>query len=43
MKAFARFDEILTVGYFFNGFPILDMQSANLVPLRCHLYAQDDW
>ena len=33
MKAYARFDEILNVGYFSNGFSILDVKVANLVPL----------
>ena len=33
MKAYARFDEILTVGYFPNGLSILDVEfSAILAP-----------
>ena len=35
MKAFTRFEEILTVGYFLNELLILDMKFANLVPLGC--------
>ena len=43
MKAYARFDEILSAQYFLNGLSILDMKLANLVPLWRHLYGQDDW
>ena len=42
MKAYARFDEILTVGYLLNGLSILDVKFANLVPLRRLLYGWDD-
>ena len=43
MKAYARFDESLTMGYFLNELLILDMKFANLVPLGRHLYERDDW
>ena len=43
MKAYARFDEILTMCYFLNGLSILDVKFANLVPLWHHLYGRDDW
>ena len=43
MKAYARFDEIRNVGYFSNGFSILDVKFANLVPHLRHLYGRDDW
>ena len=29
MKAYAQFDEILTVGYYLNGYSILDMKFVN--------------
>ena len=37
MKAYGRFDEILTVGYFLNGLSILDLKFANL------LYERHNW
>ena len=40
MKAYARFDEILTAGYFLNGLSILDVKFANLVPIY-HLLRED--
>ena len=43
MKAYARFDEILTVRYFFNGLSILDVEFATLVSLWGHLYGRDNW
>ena len=43
MKAYARFDEILTVGKFRNGLIILDLKFASLVPLWRHLYGRDEW
>ena len=43
MKAYARFDESLTMGYFLNELLILDMKFANLVPLGHHLYERDEW
>ena len=43
MKAFARFDESLTMGHFLNEHLILDMKFANLVPLGRHPYERDDW
>ena len=42
MKAYARFHEVLNVGYSLNGLSILDVKFANLVPLWRHLYGQDD-
>ena len=33
MKAFARFDEILTPGCLLNGLSILDAKFANLAPV----------
>ena len=42
MKAYARFDECFTMGYFLNELLTLDMKFANLVPLGCHLYERDD-
>ena len=38
MKAYARFDEIINMGYFFNGLSILDVKFANLVPPWHHVY-----
>ena len=38
MKAYARFDEILTVGYFLYVLSILAVKFANLGPLWRHLY-----
>ena len=43
MKAYARFHEVLNVGYSLNGLSILDVKFANLVPLWPYLYRQDDW
>ena len=43
MKAYARSDEILNVGYFLNGLLILDMKFANSVLLWHHLYGRHDW
>ena len=45
MKAYARFDLSLTMGYFLNGPSILEVKFANLVPLCHHLlvYGQDEW
>ena len=43
MKAYARFGEILNVGYFLYGLSSLDVKFANLVPLWRHLYGRDDW
>ena len=37
MKAYARFDEILTLGYFLKELSISDAKFANLVPLWRHL------
>ena len=37
MKAYERFDEILTIVYFLNGISILDVKFTNLVPLWRHL------
>ena len=42
MKACARFDEILIVGYFLNGLSILDVKFANLSTFWRHLYGWDD-
>ena len=42
MKAYARFDEILNVGYFLNELSILYMEFVNLAPLWRHLYGRDD-
>ena len=36
MKAYARFEEILKVGYVLNGPSILDVKFANLVPIWLH-------
>ena len=43
MKAYARSDEILNVGYFLNGLLILDVKFANSVLLWHHLYGRHDW
>ena len=43
MKAYARFEEILNLGYLLYGLSILDAEFANLVPLWCHLYGRDAW
>ena len=32
MKAYARFDEILNMGYFLMDFQFLDVKFANLAP-----------
>ena len=42
LKGFAKFDDILMVGYFLNGTSILDVKLANLVPLW-PTYTRDDW
>ena len=42
MKAYARFDEILNVGYSSDGLSILHVNGANLAPLWRHLYGRKD-
>ena len=42
MKVYARFDEILNVGYFSNGVSILDMKFATSVALWRHRHGRDD-
>ena len=42
MKGYARFEDILKAGYFFNGLSILDAEIANIVPLWRYLYGRDE-
>ena len=42
MKVYARFDEILSVGYISNGISILDVKFENSAPLWRHLCGPDD-
>ena len=42
MKACARFDEILSVGYLSNGLSIFDVKSANLAPPWSSVYGRED-
>ena len=39
MITYARFDDILTVGYIFIQYA----KFSNLVPFLRHLYRQDEW
>ena len=42
MKAYAKHDEILSVGHYSNELSILDVKLANLVPLWRFLNVRDD-
>ena len=43
VKAYAKFDEVLTDGYCFNGLSVLGVKFVNEVPLWRHLYGRHDW
>ena len=43
MKAYAKFVEVLTDGYFLNGLSVFGVKFANEVPLWRHLYGQHNW
>ena len=43
IQAYVWFGEILTMRYFLNGLPIIDLKFADLVPLWRHLYGLHDW
>ena len=43
MKASARFDGILMVGYFLNGPSFFVVKFSNLMPFGRHLFGRNDW
>ena len=43
VKAYAKFVEVLTDGYFLNGLSVFGVKFANEVPLWRHLYGQHNW
>ena len=43
VKSYAKFDAVLTDGYFSNGLSVFGVKIANAVPLWRHLYGQHNW
>ena len=43
MKAYAKLDEILNVGYLLKVLSILDLKLESIVPFWCHLYGREAW